>query len=559
MKHKFIAGFSLMETVVYIGVLAVIAGVFTGVFQSVIRTQISETSQNEVTSQLNFAISTMQRFVKGSSVISFDGCGSTSTLSLVMPQDSQSPTVLYAQSGKLYVQQGSAAPQAITDDTVTVDSLEFTKFCNAGAKDTVEISLALSTTGSGTGERISRSLTSAVSRVDAVTFDSTLLPPTDATYDVGLWPTLRWRNGAFSGQVRGGELCIADDCKSSWSQVGSSQWTSASSGIFYTGGNVGVGTSTMPHPLSVDGNIYATGNIGIGTSTIPEKLSVNGNIRILASAGKIIFGDNTEQSTAATGNPPSVPFSASDTPETTTGISWLYPTQWVNVRTFTIPVTGDRIVDSLAFQADVKNTQHDNITVQLKLSPDSSCIRTLGNVQSIYFPTGSTNTYFTFSSIVTDASLLSLGPSGNINVYVCAMKTASGGQMPYFQRRNLYLNTLYLKGSAPKVWNASILPKTPGTSVIKLIQTTSEGVPGCPAGWTDASGQLTTTAGTPYHNYERVCYRTDASCQVMEFEQYTGIAGVPGCPSGWTDAVGQLRYYTVNASENYRRICFICQ
>src|SRR3989344_2849006 len=266
MKSKRHYGFSLLETVVYIGILATVAGIFTGVFQSILRTQISETSQNEITSQLNFAVQTIQRLVKNSSVIEFDGCGATTTLSLIMPQEAYSPTSIYAQNSKLYIQQGSGTAQTLTSDTVTVDSLEFKKLCNTGAKDTIEIHIAISKLDASTNDRISRSLTSAISRVNAVTFDSSLLPPTDATYDVGTWPTLRWRNGAFSGQVKAGQLCIADDCQSSWSSA--SQLSATGTNIYYNDGNVGIGTTepgTLLHiPTSQTGTSITAGSLANG-------------------------------------------------------------------------------------------------------------------------------------------------------------------------------------------------------------------------------------------------------------------------------------------------------
>ncbi|HKO42310.1 MAG TPA: hypothetical protein VJU84_03410 [Pyrinomonadaceae bacterium] len=47
-----------------------------------------------------------------------------------------------------------------------------------------------------------------------------------------------------TGQVNAsGGLCIAGDCKTSWSQVGGSQWTTAGSSIHYNSGSVGVGTN----------------------------------------------------------------------------------------------------------------------------------------------------------------------------------------------------------------------------------------------------------------------------------------------------------------------------
>jgi hypothetical protein len=54
----------------------------------------------------------------------------------------------------------------------------------------------------------------------------------------------------FRFDVQGGQLnvsgglCIAGDCKTAWSQVGGSQWSNASSNIYFNTGNVGIGTTT---------------------------------------------------------------------------------------------------------------------------------------------------------------------------------------------------------------------------------------------------------------------------------------------------------------------------
>lgn len=66
-----------------------------------------------------------------------------------------------------------------------------------------------------------------------------------------------------------GGLCIAADCKTAWSQVGGSQWTTSGSNIYYSTGNIGVGTAAPVRRLHVfGGNIEhqfsATAGFGYG-------------------------------------------------------------------------------------------------------------------------------------------------------------------------------------------------------------------------------------------------------------------------------------------------------
>lgn len=70
-----------------------------------------------------------------------------------------------------------------------------------------------------------------------------------------------YRLDVQGGQINSsGGLCIAGDCKTAWSQVGSgsSQWTTAGSNIHFTTGNVGIGSSSPTSPLFITGNEPST-------------------------------------------------------------------------------------------------------------------------------------------------------------------------------------------------------------------------------------------------------------------------------------------------------------
>lgn len=293
---------------------------------------------------------TIQRLVENSSLIDNAPGTPSSTLSLEMPASSQDPTFIYLKNNQIFLQQGSSTPQALTNERVSADSLQFNKLSQPGAKDLVQIDIALSQLQPSSGQIITRTLSSSVLRANAATFDGDLNPNADNSYNVGTWPTLRWKDAAFSGSVRANNICFGSDCRNSWASAagitgtGSAgylvAWTGAStagSSILYdSGSGLGINvlapqdllhikqgsagqsiigleaaTSTLRYDVAIDtsgnltikngsGNpfiINSSGQVGVNTASLDTNYSLtvaNGGVKVTnASANPTAYFANT--------------------------------------------------------------------------------------------------------------------------------------------------------------------------------------------------------------------------------------------------------------------------
>ena len=298
-------GFSLLETLLYLGIFAIVGGSLFGILTNVVRMTTREISGDEIAGQLQFTIGTITRLVRESSAIEMATSTATTTIKLRMTNSMQDPTCISLVGGVLKLAQGpdpfqpqncTATTTDITTSKVVVDSALFKRLEFPGGHDQIAIDLQISNTGIGTN-KISRALRSGVSRASAATFDADLLPNADAVYEVGssIPGGKRWKNAAFSGNLTvagnmgvgvtnpGTKLTLSggDDAAS----TGILQLITAGGTNLKLGGNTTYSWiqshATKPLYINQLGNNVVlnlgAGNVGIGTAGPTYKLQVNGN------------------------------------------------------------------------------------------------------------------------------------------------------------------------------------------------------------------------------------------------------------------------------------------
>src|SRR3989344_3384936 len=183
------SAFTLVELVIYIGIVAIAGSFMGGVLLNVTKVQNRQVSSSAVNQQLQFVMQNIQRLIKESSAIDIDQGIATSTLTIRMKDeptdpDKGFPTRIYANNGIIYLLIGQNSPAPLTTNEVKVDSLSFLKVANPPGHDSVQIDIALSTNTQNPEQSFSQTLSSAVARVSAATFDANLLPG-DTSYDIG--------------------------------------------------------------------------------------------------------------------------------------------------------------------------------------------------------------------------------------------------------------------------------------------------------------------------------------------------------------------------------------
>lgn len=221
-RFKSRKGLTIIELLIFAAVFTLIMIAFITILVSITRVQVRQTAAAEVNGQSQYLLQTVQYYVSHSSLIDLAADSPTSTLYLRMSDPSIDPTYIYASGTAAYIQQGTAAAQPLTSSKVNLSGLTFTKRSNPPAHDSVDIVFTLSYNAATVQEQFAQTLDTSIARVNAATFDSSVIPSSTATYDVG---------------------------------VTSQAWRSINNVLYFSGSNVGIGTTSPGQTLEVNGGV----------------------------------------------------------------------------------------------------------------------------------------------------------------------------------------------------------------------------------------------------------------------------------------------------------------
>lgn len=138
-------GYTLIELLLYVAIVAIVLSAVTALFGITSDARVKNQSMSEVNEQGVSAMEYISQTLRtATSVSSPAAAASASSLTLVVPTASLSPTIINVSSGALQVKEGAAAAVSLTDSKVQVTAFNVTNLTRSGTSGTVQVSFTLS-------------------------------------------------------------------------------------------------------------------------------------------------------------------------------------------------------------------------------------------------------------------------------------------------------------------------------------------------------------------------------------------------------------------------------
>jgi len=137
-------GYTLIEFVIYAGILAVLLGVLSTIFTSIVDVQLESTATSSVNQDGRYLLSKLVYDVKNSSTIVTPANPGTSSSTMQVTINSINYTYSASSSGNFQVVNASTGETNILNSYDTsVSGLTFTRIGNGGSSDTVRVAFTV--------------------------------------------------------------------------------------------------------------------------------------------------------------------------------------------------------------------------------------------------------------------------------------------------------------------------------------------------------------------------------------------------------------------------------
>lgn len=139
------AGYTLIELLMYVTILGSLLLTLTYFFAQAAESRVKNQSITEVNDQAADAMDTITQTIRNATSITSPAAGaSSSSLTLVVPTGSLSPTIFNLNGTTLQITEGAGAAVALTNSKVQITSLTFRNLTRTGTGGVVQVTFTLS-------------------------------------------------------------------------------------------------------------------------------------------------------------------------------------------------------------------------------------------------------------------------------------------------------------------------------------------------------------------------------------------------------------------------------